>query len=345
MKGADFNVVWCNDFLVKGKSMIMKKGLLNVAGALLMASSVYAANVDHLHSLVTSPKMNDTIVIHGPVITGIVTDTTGKPAKNKAVSVYIDKRKVAVVSANKYGVWSYGLNEAQYLQNSAHIVEACVTLTPSTPVWTQACIFTVNATRTAQGTRSGTVNAANSAINFPSDGSYINISTPTIIGTLEDSSFNPVVGESVQIKINGATVGTVTSDSNGVFSYQIANALADGSYTVGAHCVRSNVNLATNGFTVLTTSPAAPTIVDPAQSATVSDSTVIVDGTTEVYATVTTFMDGDTFGDICYADENGNWSIEYDGLANGAHSVTAQATDLANNIGLVSAATNFTVSA
>ena len=42
-------------------------------------------------------------------------------------------------------------------------------------------------------------------------------------------------------------------------------------------------------------------------------------------------MDGDTFGVVCYADQYGNWSNEYDGLANGSHSVTAQASDLAGN--------------
>lgn len=325
--------------------MLIKKNLLSIAGAMLMASGAYALTVDHLHSLVTSPKMRDTIVVSGPVVTGIVSDITHKPIKNKAVSVYIDKRKVAVVPTNKYGVWSYVLNEAQYLQNSSHVVEAYVTLASNNSIWMQAAIFTVDAARTVQGTRSGNVNAANSALNFPSDGSYINSSMPTIIGTLVDSNFNPVAGESVQVKISGVTVATVTSDSNGVFSYQIANALADGNYTVGAHCVQSNVDLTMNSFTVLTTPPPAPTIVDPAQGSTQTSSIVMVTGTTEAYATVTTFMDGDTFGNICYADENGNWAVEYDGLANGSHSVTAQATDLANNTGAVSAATNFTVNA
>jgi large repetitive protein len=323
--------------------MFMKKSLLSIIA--VSSLSMYAASVDYMSSLVAAPGLHDTIVVRGPVIIGIVNDAGKKPLKNKAVSIYVDKRKVAVVPTNKYGVWSYTLNQAQYLQNSAHMVEACVALTSSNSVWTQAGIFTVNATRITQGTRSGNVNAANSAINFPSDSSYINTSTPTIVGTVVDSNFNPVAGESVQIKISGVIVATVTSNSDGVFSYQVANALSDGTYTVGAHCVQSNVDLATNSFVILTTAPAAPVILDPAQNATVANSTVIVDGTTEAYATITTFLDGDTFGDISYADENGNWSIEYDGLANGAHSVTAQATDLANNLGPVSAATNFTVSA
>jgi len=321
--------------------MFMNKSLLSVIA--VSAVSMHALPLDYLNSLVTSPKLHDTIIVRGPIITGIVNDTGKKPVKHKPVAVYIDKRKVAVVPTNKYGVWSYTLNEAQYLQNSAHIVEACVMLTPRTVVWTQAATFYVNATRTASGHRSGNVSVANSAINFPSEGSYINTATPTIVGSLMDSNFNPVSGETVQVKISGVTVGTVTSDSNGVFSYQLTNALSEGGYTVGAHCVQSDVDLTINNFTVDTIAPAVPVIVSPAQNATEINSTVTVSGTTEAYATVTTFMDEDTFGVICYADENGNWSNEYNDLANGSHAVTAQATDLANNTGSVSSARNFTV--
>jgi len=294
--------------------MFVKKSLCGVMGAALAVSMVHGVTVDHASSLVTSPLLQDTVVIRGPVVIGIVNDINKGPIKNTPVSIYVDKRKVAVVPTNKYGVWSYTLNEAQYLENSAHIVEACVTIATNNTVWTQAGLFSVNATRAIKKTRSGNVNAANSSINFPSDGSYINTSTPTIVGSLLDSSYNPVVGETVHFKINGVTVATVTSDSNGVLSYQITNALADGSYTVGAHCVQSAVDLATNGFVIDTVTPNAPVIVDPAQNATETSSTVIVDGTTGANYTVTTFMDGDTFGDICYADENGNWAIEYDVL-------------------------------
>ena len=109
--------------------------------------------------------------------------------------------------------------------------------------------------------------------------------------------------------------------------------------------MQSNVDLTTNDFIVDTVAPDAPVIVYPANGDTVTSSTVIITGTTESFATITTFVDGDTFGDVTYADEYGNWSIEYDGLSNGSHSVNAQATDLANNTSVVSATTSFTVSA
>jgi hypothetical protein len=325
--------------------MITKKYIVGLLAILGIGSFTFGITVDHMNSLVVVPNLADTIIVDGPLVIGFANDGTGKGLKNKPVSVYIDRRKVATVPTNKYGVWSYMLNSSQTLDNGAHLAQAYVSLAANNNIWTQATMFYIDAACMRTQVRSGNVNAANSAINFPFDGADINTSTPTIVGSLEDSNNNPVSGESVQVKINGVTVATVTSDSNGVFSYQLSNALDDGNYTVGAHCVQSNVDLTTNGFTVDTTPPAAPTITFPSNNGTVNSSTVIVTGTTEANATITTFMDGDTFGVICYADEYGNWSNEYDGLANGSHSVTAQATDLAENNGPVSSATNFTVSA
>jgi large repetitive protein len=311
----------------------------------LCASSLVAVTIDHQNSLVVTPGVADTIIVDGPLIIGFVNDGAGRGIKHKPVSLYIDRRKVATVPTNKYGVWSYMLNSGQTLDNGAHLAQAYISIAENNHIWTQASMFYVDAACTRKHVRSGNVNAANSAINFPFDGAYTNTSTPTVVGSLENATNSPVSGESVQVKINGVTVATVTSDSNGVFSYQLSNALSDGNYTVDAHCVQSNVNLTTNNFTVDTTPPAAPIITFPSEYYTDNSSTVIVTGTTEANATITVFMDDDTFGEICYADENGDWSIEYDGLANGDHTVSAQATDLAENNGLVSDIITFSVSA
>lgn len=325
--------------------MVIKNTLLKMAALSMIASMMHANPLDPHNSLVAAPTLNDTVVVQGPLVIGIVTDIYGKAVKNKQVAVYLNKRKVATTSTNKYGVWSYMLNSGQSLQDGTYIVQAYVQLAASNNVWTQATLFNVQALRTPVPTRSGNVNAANSGIDFPYEGACINTSTPVIVGALVDSNYNPVVGETVNISISGVNVANVTSDSNGVFSYQVGAALADGNYTVGAHCVQSNVNVTTNNFVIDTVAPDAPVITFPSENYVVNDSTVIVTGTTEPNATITTFMDGDIFGSVCYADGNGNWSNEYDGLANGAHSVTAQASDLAGNTGDISAAIDFTVSA
>jgi hypothetical protein len=320
--------------------MTIKKSFLNILVLSLITAPLQAAkSLDPHNSLVVSPRLLDTVIVRGPVVVGVVTDASKKPVKNSVVTVYVDKKRVAVVPTNKYGVWSCLLNESHLAEDSAHIVEACATLSANSMMWTQAAIFYVQSSR-ATGLRSGIVDVANSSINYPFG--YVNTTTPVIVGTLLDSHFNPVSGQTVQVKINNVTIATVTSDSNGVFSYQISSPLSEGTYTVGSHCVQSAVDLTANAFTVSTTPPAAPVIVDPVQDAVETYGTVTLIGTTEPLATVTTFMDGNAFGDISYADEYGNWSIQYT-LSDGSHSVTAQATDLANNTGAVSAATNFTV--
>lgn len=322
--------------------MVTKNSIPKIIALSLIASMVHAVSLHPLLSFVAAPRLHDTIVVRGPVVMGVVTDTAGKPVKNKRVTVYIDKRKVGVVSTNDHGVWSYPLNHAQYLQDSAHIVEACVTLSSTNIVWTQAAMFYVQASRAQAIHRSGNINAANSTINFPFG--YVNTTTPVVVGSLLDAGYNPVVGETINVQISGVTVGTVTSDSNGVFSYQVTTALSEGNYTVGAHCVQSAVDLTVNAFTVDITPPVAPTITYPAQGNTLATTDVIITGTTEPNATVTIFLDGNMFGDISYADQNGNWTMEYI-LTDGFHSVNAQATDLANNTGPVCAIINFTVSA
>lgn len=322
--------------------MIIKNNISKIIALSLVTSSMHAVSLHPLLSFVASPRLHDTIVVRGPVVTGIVIDTAGKPVKNKPVTVYIDKRKVAIVPTNNHGVWSYTLNQAQYLQDSVHIIEANVTLSATNIVWTQATMFTVQTSRTHATHRSGAVNVANSSINFPFG--YVNTTTPVVIGSLLDAGYNPVVGETVHVQINGVTVGTVTSDRNGVFSYQVASALSEGDYTIGAHCVQSAADLTVNDFTVDITAPAAPTITYPAQNNILTTTDVIITGTTEPNATVTIYLDGNTFGDISYADESGNWSMEYI-LNDGFHSVNAQATDLANNTGAVCATINFNVNA
>ena len=322
--------------------MFIKNNISKIVALSLIASTVHAVSLDPLFSFVASPRLHDTIVVRGPVVMGVVTDTSGKPVRNKLVMVYVDKRKVAVVSTNHNGVWSYTLNQTQYLQDSAHMVEACVTLSATNMVWTQATMFTVQASRAQATHRSGNVNTTNSTINFPFG--YVNTTTPVVVGSLLDAGYNPVAGETVNVQINGVTVGTVTSDSNGVFSYQVSNALVEGDYTVGAQCVQSAVDLTINDFTVDITPPVAPTITYPAQNNILTTSDVIITGITEPNATVTIYLDGNAFGDISYADAYGNWSMEYI-LNDGFHAVNAQATDLANNTGPVCTTINFNVNA
>jgi hypothetical protein len=311
---------------------------LVLLASMLLTLPIIAA-LDPTQSKILYPAA--AIATNTPVLVGMVRDTNNKPMKNKSVLVCINDREMGTISTNNNGIWSYQIPPYQRLNDGFHIIQAYANL-PVGMQATQTRLFQVQINKN-KTLRSGNVNVENSGIVFPYDGDYINTTTPTIVGILADSQLNPVTGETVQVQINNVTIGTVTSDSNGIFSYVITDdqALSDGSYTVGSYCVQTDVYLTTNDFVVDTTPPAAPTIVFPTEGQTTS-SPITVSGTTESDAMITTFLDADTFGDISYADDSGNWSIDYD-LESGDHTVAAQATDLAGNTGDVSDTIDFTI--
>lgn len=321
----------------------MKKfiSMLIVTCALLSNAPLFC--IDIFNSLIVAPRANSTIVTANPTIVGVAFNEKAS-IKRRPVTIYIDNRIVGIAKTNSKGVWSYKLKSTQSLTDGYHYAEAYIELAGGKQYWLKGSYFNVVAARTQPIFRSGNVNTDNSVINFPFEDSYVNDTTPTVIGSLSDDDFNPVSGETVNVKIDSVTVGSPVSDSNGVFAYALSSALSEGSHVIDAHCVQSNANLTGYNFTIDVTAPAAPAIALPTQNDTLTNSLVTISGTTEAWATMSVYLDSSEYYDIAYADEFGDWSIEYE-LANGAHSVTAQSTDLANNTSSMSSARDFTVNA
>ena len=73
-----------------------------------------------------------------------------------------------------------------------------------------------------------------------------------------------------------------------------------------------------------------------------NDNTLTLTGTAEANATVKVY-DGATLLGSATADGSGNWSYTTAALANGAHSLTATATDVAGNTSAASSALNVTI--
>lgn len=189
----------------------------------------------------------------------------------------------------------------------------------------------------------GAVSASNSTIDFPHDQAFINTTQPTIIGTLRDAKGDPVSKETVQIFINDNQIGTAVSDQYGIYRLPVTPELPDGQYKLSIFCVESQAVIESNEFTIDTTIPSI-VITYPQEGDTVTTNVVNFLGTTEQNAMVITFLDDDTFGQICYADEYGNWLIEYE-VDNGDHTFAAQATDIAGNQGYITPGVNFSVDA
>jgi hypothetical protein len=187
----------------------------------------------------------------------------------------------------------------------------------------------------------GTVSSANSTIDFPHDQAYINTNYLTIIGTLRDNNGTPVTNETVQILINGYSIGTASSDVNGIYRFPVSQGLPDGQYQLSIFCVESQAIIESNQFNIDTTAPSI-TIMSPQDGQTITTNTVLFSGLTEQNAMVMVFVDSDAFGNICYADGNGNWSIEYE-LDSGNHTIAVQATDIAGNQGYISDVLTFSV--
>lgn len=175
------------------------------------------------------------------------------------------------------------------------------------------------------------VNIPYSSIDFPYNNAYINTAIPTIIGTLFDDNRQVVTGQTVHIFINDMQIGSSVSDDRGIFRFVITDGFADGSYSLRVLCFESQVYLGPIQFVVDTTLPLT-VILYPEDGSTVTTNAFTVYGTTETNAMVTIFLDDDTYGENCYADESGHWTNDCF-LANGSHAIVAQAIDIAGNQG------------
>ncbi len=167
----------------------------------------------------------------------------------------------------------------------------------------------------------------------PIDGSFTSSDRPATGGTVTP-------GASVLVEyVNAAGMVVATrnvnvNNANGIWQTSPTSDLPDGVYTVRATATDGTGNSAVDSVTV-TVDTTDPTLVidTPTQGQTVP--TGVVTGTTEPNAVVTVTFDpaSGMFQTVTVtADASGNWTATpTTPLADGAHSVDAQATDAAGN--------------
>ena len=166
-----------------------------------------------------------------------------------------------------------------------------------------------------------------------------NDNTLTLTGTAEANA-------TVKVYDGATLLGSATADGSGNWSYTTA-ALANGAHSLTATAtdVAGNTSAASAALSVTidTSAPVTPAIASfSTDSGTVgdgitNDNTLTLTGTAEANATVKVY-DGATLLGSATADGSGNWSYTTAALANGAHSLTATATDVAGNTSAASAA-------
>lgn len=190
----------------------------------------------------------------------------------------------------------------------------------------------------AGATASNSTPFANStvAITAPAAGSSISNVSPTVTGTATANS-------TVYLTLDGVSVGPVTANGSGNWSYATAS-LSAASHTVTARSeyLGTSSTTASLTFTIDTTAPAAPLITTPASSPSyLASSAATIAGSAEANSTVTVY-DGATLIGTVVANGSGNWTLSPT-LAVGSHSITARSTDAANNVSVPSSAATLIV--
>lgn len=176
-----------------------------------------------------------------------------------------------------------------------------------------------------------------------------NDTTPTFTGTAEANSSVTLISS-----VDG-NVGTSTADGAGNWSIT-SSALSEGGHnlTATATDTAGNTSLASSALaiTIDTTAPSAPgtpdmtAATDSGSSNTdnvTNDSTPDFIGTSEPNSTVALISSVDGNVGSATADGSGNWSITSATLSEGAHDMTATATDAAGNVSSLSASLAITI--
>ena len=283
--------------------------------------------------------------------TGPVTTTMTLPAGTSAPASFTSGPWSCTTSGQTVTCVSPGPIAA----GSSSTVQVPVTAGPGT-VGTTPGPFTGTVAPTAGETNTGNNNPANMTpstpvaaapavpvaptINNPTNGSAITNTQPVIsgIGT-------PGATITVTESPTGTVLCTTTVGAGSLWSCTPSAPLPAGPHTisaVAANNVGPSPASAPVTFSVDNTAPAAPVITAPAASSTVNDSTPLFTGTAEPGSTVAV-KEGPTTLCTAVADGAGNWACSPAAvMPDGAHNVTATATDPAGNVGSPSPVRSFT---
>ncbi|HKR87489.1 MAG TPA: Ig-like domain-containing protein, partial [Phenylobacterium sp.] len=178
-------------------------------------------------------------------------------------------------------------------------------------------------------------------------GGYVNAAHNTATQALTGIS---TAGATITVYDGAAKLGTATADSTGHWGYTLGG-LADGAHALTATATTAggvSASSAALTFTVDTVAPGAPSgladsaIVNGVVDAAHDTASQTLTGAAAAGSTVTVY-DGAAKLGVVTANSSGQWSYALGQLADGAHSVTATATDQAGNTGPASGALQFTV--
>ncbi len=162
-------------------------------------------------------------------------------------------------------------------------------------------------------------------------------------------SGNAPANSTIKVFDGTTQIGTTTANASGTWSYNTAT-LADGSHGFSISATSNGTTATSTALTVKvdTKAPSAPTITSfSSDTGTVgdhitSDHTLTLTGTAEANST-TKIHEGSTLLGSAVTNGSGIWNYTSAVLANGAHSLSATATDTAGNTGTASTPLSVTI--
>lgn len=273
-----------------------------------------------LATTITTPEPSEPI---GPSFT-----LEGEGAAGNTLTVTDGSTTVCTTTVTASSTWSCAISG---LADGPHTLTA----TETNPADPGQVITPATWTATIDGTAPDPPD-----IEAPTDGALLATTTPTISGTAEADS-------TVTVSEGGTTVCTATTDSAGDWTCTPATALAQGAHSITATATDGAGNVSGDstavGFTIDSIPPDPPEITAPTDAELVTTTTPTITGTAEADSTVTVSEGGTT---VCTAtaDSAGAWTCTPSAaLTEGAHSITATATDPTGNTSDPSSAVSFTV--
>jgi MYXO-CTERM domain-containing protein len=297
------------------------------------AHTVTAAAMDPAGNLSSSTSRSftvDSVAPAAPVLTApaafVSTPTptlSGTAEAGSTVAVTVDGSPVRTVTATASGTWSYTLTSA--LKEGTHTATATATdAAGNTSLASATRTFTVDMTAPVPPV-------------LTAPAALVNTTRPLLSGTAE-------VGSTVTVTVDGSPVGTATANASGTWSLTPSFSLGQTTHTATATATdaagNTSLSSAARTFTVDSVAPAVPVLMAPATL--VTTPTPVISGTAEAGSTVTVRLDSEAPSTVT-ADVSGAWSFTpASPLAQGAHTVTAAATDAAGNTSSSTART-FTV--
>jgi hypothetical protein len=308
----------------------------DVAGNVSVTSNALTIIIDTVAPAKPGTPALDPAADSGTIGDGLTNDATPTlvgvvSAPGLTINLYFGAGLVGSSASGSGGTWSY--NFVSPIPDGSYAVTVRATDAAGN-ISALSSAFALSIITSAPATP--TVPALDSSSDSGTKGDGItNDATPTLKGSVAP-------GVTVTLFDGAASLGSTIANPSGAWNFT-SNALAEGSHLLSATVTDAIGNVSPRSDTLsiwidlsAPTKPSAPTLDSISDSGTkgdgiTNDATPTLHGTAEAGSTISLFDDAGQIADTT-ADHAGDWTIISPALADGNHSFTVTATDVAGNV-------------